>query len=375
MLSRPLLAAAEGQEGAAAAQAAHDLLGVVSEPKQAAPVLATAARLVSGVMQQSSRAGAALIGHLADRLAQLSAASLASSSSSRAGAAAAAAATAAAAVAGQQLDACLHFAALLGGSSTLPLQAALLLCLPRLLPLVRHPSSTTRRLALDLCTALLPPASQLPRLTVAPEEAAAEGPADCEDEHGAAAAAAEGEAPAEPAPAVQPPAAQLSYRDVLLTALVSRLSDRDATLRGKALGCLGKHAQLAAAHLQEAAAAGAAAGGSAGPASSGLLPALCARLCDKSPSVRKRAAALLAALLQQAAGLGQAGAAALAAAALPVASQLLGVRADSALHPGAEGVPVSDLAAVWLTWVLGTGWLECTLPDCRSSLPLKRRRC
>lgn len=65
------------------------------------------------------------------------------------------------------------------------------------------------------------------------------------------------------------------------------------------------------------------------------------RLCDKSPSVRKRAVALLAGLTEQPRTcLSPAAAARLADAALPVASALLGLRPDSALHPGEEGVQV-----------------------------------
>lgn len=64
------------------------------------------------------------------------------------------------------------------------------------------------------------------------------------------------------------------------------------------------------------------------------------RLCDKSVSVRKKAVALLVALLHPSAGLAPAGAAALAVAALPVAAKLLGVKADSALHPGHEASKV-----------------------------------
>ena len=56
------------------------------------------------------------------------------------------------------------------------------------------------------------------------------------------------------------------------------------------------------------------------------------RLCDRSPSVRKKAVGLLAALLQPAAGLSAPAAAALADAVLPLAAQLLGVRPNSALH-------------------------------------------
>ena len=64
------------------------------------------------------------------------------------------------------------------------------------------------------------------------------------------------------------------------------------------------------------------------------------RLRDKSPSVRKKAVALLAALLQPAAGLSRPAAAALAGAVLPLAAQLLGVRPDSALHLGEDTVKV-----------------------------------
>ena len=82
------------------------------------------------------------------------------------------------------------------------------------------------------------------------------------------------------------------------------------------------------------------------------LPSLPFRLCDKSPSVRKRAVALLAALLQQqAASLAPAAAAELADAVLPVASKLLGVRPDSGLHLGEDGVKVSR-------GVPGRGWCE-----------------
>lgn len=83
-----------------------------------------------------------------------------------------------------------------------------------------------------------------------------------------------------------------------------------------------------------------------------MPPSSLLRLCDKSPSVRRRAAALLSALANQvqapagaAPGLSAGGAARLADAVLPVASQLLGLRPDSALHPGEEGMKVCGRAA------------------------------
>lgn len=68
-------------------------------------------------------------------------------------------------------------------------------------------------------------------------------------------------------------------------------------------------------------------------------PSRC-RLCDRSPSVRKRAVALLAMLLQPAAGLSSQGMAALADVALPLAAKLLGLRPDSALRLGDEAATV-----------------------------------
>lgn len=69
--------------------------------------------------------------------------------------------------------------------------------------------------------------------------------------------------------------------------------------------------------------------------------------------MRKKTVALLAALLQPAAGLSHPAAAALAGAVLPLAAQLLGVRPDSALHLGEEALKVRSLrwACVWAcTW-------------------------
>ena len=58
--------------------------------------------------------------------------------------------------------------------------------------------------------------------------------------------------------------------------------------------------------------------------------------------MQKRAVALLAALLQQqGGGLAPAATAQLADAVLPVASRLMGVKPDSALHLGEDGVKVS----------------------------------
>lgn len=206
-------------------------------------VLAAAARLVANVMQQSSRAGFSVISRLADRIQQLAAAA----SSGGGHGSRDAAAAAAAAAAEQQLNACLHFAALLAATGGAPqLQPALLLCLPPLLPLARHGSSSTRRLMLDLCRALLPAAERLPRPST---RAHASGAKDAAVLPAAAAATS-------PAQAIS---------SALLAAVVSRLGDRDATLRAKALACLEKHAPLAAAHLSSA-------GGS-----SDLVQALCSR--------------------------------------------------------------------------------------------------
>lgn len=181
------------------------------------------ARVLGSVMQQSRRAGAAAVAALTERTQQLAAASGGGVRGGRD----AQAAAAAAAVAGQQLDACLQFIGLLAGASGTPmLQAALLACLPQLLPLAHHASASTRRLALDLCAALLPAAARLP------PPAAAAGDADA--------------VKADAAAAVTPAQA---LTGALLAAVVGRLADKDATLRAKALACLEKHAAAAAAHL------------------------------------------------------------------------------------------------------------------------------
>ncbi|PRW50755.1 NRT1 PTR FAMILY -like [Chlorella sorokiniana] len=322
ILARTFVSAEERQAQAAAAQTLQDLLGVVAAPKQQAQVLAGAARLVASVMHQSRRAGVSIVARLADRIQQAAAA--ASRASKDAGAAA---------LAAQECDACLHFAVLLAGSSgggggSGALQAALLLRLPQLLPLARSPSSSTRRLMLDLCSALLPSAAQLPFSPAAAAAAAVPSPA------AEAAAAAPAEEP--PTPPANP---RQAYRAALLAAVVGRLEDKDATLRAKALSCLEKHASLVAAHMN-------AAGSQCSSGGSALLRALCGRLCDKSPSVRKKAVALLAALLQPAAGLSHPAAAALAGAVLPLAAQLLGVRPDSALHLGEDILKVLSQAVL-----------------------------
>jgi hypothetical protein len=191
-------------------------------------------------MQQSSRAGVAIVSRLAGRI-QLLAASCSSNGAGAgagtAAAAAAAATAAAAALAGQQLDACLHFASLLAAPGSTHLQAALLLCLPQLLPLARIARSSTRRLLLDLCSSLLPSAAAQQLAPAAAGAAAATG-----------------------SPA--------TYQSALLATVISRLGDKGATLRAKALGCLEKHAQLLAVHLSSAA---------GGDAAQRFHPALCGR--------------------------------------------------------------------------------------------------
>lgn len=185
-------------------------------------MLTAAARVLARVMQQSRRAGAAAVAALTERIQLLAAATGGSARGSRD----AQAAAAAAAVAGQQLDSCLQFAGLLAGASGTPLlQAALLACLPQLLPLLQHASASTRRLALDLCAALLPAAARLPQT----------------------ASGGDGGSAAEAALAPVAPAQALT--GALLSAAVSRLGDKDATLRAKALACLEKQGAVAAAHL------------------------------------------------------------------------------------------------------------------------------
>ncbi|KAL4443283.1 hypothetical protein ABPG75_011020 [Micractinium tetrahymenae] len=345
ILARPFLAAAaaadeRAQPGAAPAVASaaagaataaltlEEILRIVSEPKQTQHALAAAARLMSSIAQHSSRAGMVVAARLADRCAELAAAGTT-------GARASDAAVAAAALAGQRLDACLHFAALLtaasgaaGGAGPSALAAGLLLCLPRLLPLARMGRASTRRLCLDLFSALLTAATQLP--AVQPTQA---GPqTDSMAAAGALPAAG---------------SAATACQSALLAAICAGLSDKDATLRAKALACLEKHAGLVALLLSSPPSATPTDGSSRGSADVGseLLQALCGRLCDKSPSVSKRAVVLLTALTQQlharpgaAHNLAPASAAKLAEAVLPVASRLLGLRPDSALHPGEEGL-------------------------------------
>lgn len=230
-------------------------------------VLTGVARLVSGISQQSSRASVAIASRLAERLQSL-AAQAGAEGGRDAGAAA---------LAGQQLDACLQFAAMLAaapGASTLP--AALLLSLPTLLPLLRQPSSSTRRLALDLCGTLLPIAARLPSASTASAAAASTPDAEAAGEPAEAAGepadlAADGGGAPQPVPQQ---GASEDYRQALLAAVVSRLNDKDATLRAKALGVLEKHARLAATCLGSGAGAEAGAGGAL---QSPLLSALCGR--------------------------------------------------------------------------------------------------
>ena len=208
-------------------------------------------------MHQSRRAGAAIVAGLVGRIQQAAAAASKSGRDASG-----------AALASQQMDACLHFAVLLagtGGSSGGALSAALLLRLLQLLPLARSPSSSTRRLMLDLCTALLPTVAQLP---FNPAAAAAQRTA-AQAEPAAAGTEAVAANAAPLTPAAHPSQA---YRAALLAAVVSRLDDKDATLRAKALSCLEKHAGVVAAHMSApATASGAAAGGSD---SSALLKSL-----------------------------------------------------------------------------------------------------
>ncbi len=69
--------------------------------------------------------------------------------------------------------------------------------------------------------------------------------------------------------------------------------------------------------------------------------------------MRKRTAALLAALLQ--ANLAPIAGARLAEAVLPVASKLLGVKPDSALHPGEEAAKVKNSTAMALPCIQAVG--------------------
>lgn len=224
-------------------------------------VLAGAARLVGSVMLQSRRAGSAIVGRLTDRIQQ--AAAVASRAGKDAGAAA---------LAAQEQDACLHFAVLLAGTSGGgTLQAALLLRLPQLLPLARSPGSSTRRIMLDLSSALLPSVAQLPfnPAPAAPRPAAVPVAEGAEPAADATAAAV--------APAAPPADPKQACRTALLAAVISRLEDKDATLRAKALGCLEKHASMVAMHLSAAAAqasSGSSGSGSGDGTSSTLLQAL-----------------------------------------------------------------------------------------------------
>lgn len=231
-------------------------------------VLTAVVRLLGSLMQQSNRCAAAVASRLMDRCLQLAVECGSGSGNGAAGGSYGAAASAAtAALAGQRLDACLHFATQLvslgagGGAAPaaappLPTDAALLLCMPRLLPLARLGRSSTRRQMLELCSALLPAARLLQQAAEA--RAAAGGEAAVQPT-----AAGGGQACPGPAPA---------YQAALLAALCSGTSDRDATLRAKALGCLERHAQLLADKLGSsgAAAADAAATGAVAGAAGSL---------------------------------------------------------------------------------------------------------
>ena len=325
-------------------------------------------------MQQSSRAGASIVCRLAQHSEQL--------------AGGRGAAASAAAGAGDQLDACLHFLSLLAGSGGAGVQAALLLCLPRLLPLAGQERATSRRLLLDVLASLLPAAQQLSQ-----GGATAPGSQLCSSPQVACSNGSALERQPEPRPIVA----------ALLSAVVGRLHDRDASLRGKALGCLERHSALLAGQLSRQggngspAAASTDAGASSrdaflsalcsrwadikrglagaprGECPQELLPALLctapiivvvttaaaataapARLCDRSPSVRKRAISLLAALLSQPALL-PAGTAVLAGAVLPVAARLLRARPDSGLHPGDESMAVLSQAVFDMVGSSGAG--------------------
>lgn len=271
-------------------------------------------------MERSRKAGLAIAASLSDRVQQLAAES--DGGSGGAGGRRAEAAAAASALVGQRLDACLHFQALLAGAGCEGLPAALLLGLPALLPLTRHTRGSTRRLALEACSALLPSAAALQPRAEGTQASRLARPETAEPAQGTA-------APAAAATRSQPPS--FTYVDLLLAALLGRLADKDATLRGKALALLERHAALLARHFWR--------GTRGGDATLRCLPqALAARLRDRSPSVRKRAAALLEALLR--ARLPQPAAAALAASTLPVAAGLLSVRPDSALRPTEDAAKV-----------------------------------
>lgn len=224
--------------------------------------------MLAGLAQQCSHAGLAVVGRLVSRCEELAADSSAGSGG---------AAGAAAGLAGLRLDACLSFAAAMlaapGGGAT---AAPLLLCLPRLLPLARSPRGTTRRLVLDVCSGLLPAAAQRP--VAAPRQPAAEHeqPAAEHPGEGASGEAGGGE-PAADCKMGECRAPE-ALQTALLAALAADLSDKDATLRAKALACLERHSALLAAHLSACTAAG---GGSSSSAGAAVCNAWLAALCGR----------------------------------------------------------------------------------------------
>ena len=123
------------------------------------------------------------------------------------------------------------------------LAAGLLLCLPRLLPLARHGRASTRRLCLDLFSSLLQAATHLPAAPPpvgSPQAGGAEGTGV----------------------SLLRPEGRVQCQCALLAAMCASLSDRDATLRAKALACLERHAGLVAAALSTSPAAAAGSSGS-----------------------------------------------------------------------------------------------------------------
>jgi hypothetical protein len=215
-----------------------------------------------------------------------------------------------------------------------------------LFQLLHHAKPVIRRLTLDVLLILSLPSSSPP-----------------------SAAPAHGQTPNEPPP---------THHEALISAFLHAASDRDAGIRAKALvACLEKHVEhivhsaapadprsgddgnggrslqaQQAQQVQQAEDAGVPSSReeqqqqvstSAPPSQlAGLLRVLCARLCDRSSSVRKRAQQVTARVVEAAAKEPLPNCAHVAARLLPLMGNLLRLPADSPLHLEEEAQQVSS---------------------------------
>eukprot|EP00887_Chlorella_sp_A99_P001044 scaffold14.g1044.t1 len=362
IVSRPLVQADKGGPHGAALQTLHDIQAAVCGAKPPPQVLAACAELLEHTMVQSSAAGASAVAWVVDHAVCLATPARGAVDASRQ----------------QQLESWLGFAGALASGGGAATRGALLLSLGQLIPLGCQGRAGVRRALLDL----------LSRLAAAPHPASGAAGGGGGGGGGSASAGS----------AVQ------ACQAACLDAMIHLLRDKDANLRAKALGCLDSHAALLAGLLAPAAPPGAGpavpAGGEArgaaaepgtaagepGTAAAGaaalpdarldaLLTSLCARLRDRSSSVRKRARLLLRTLV--AAALAPGARRCLADAVLPLASQLLAARPDSALHLGeaaaelcavALALAEASSAAAGLACLLSMGWVVGAEEPARAQL-------